>query len=157
MDAEVEFLIEPFTEGHLGDHVQAGLDAVAAHGLDVDVGPFGTTTSGPVDAVAAAMADMVRKAMDAGAHRVSVTYTNQDASAGRQTAPGLHGALDRISAAVELELGAPLALSRHDKQVAVRRLNESGAFLLRKSIEDVAEHMGVSRITIYNYLNAIGE
>jgi predicted transcriptional regulator YheO len=41
------------------------------------------------------------------------------------------------------------------KQVAVRLLDEQGAFLLRKSIEYVADAMGVSRITIYNYLNAI--
>lgn len=27
--------------------------------------------------------------------------------------------------------------------------------MLRKSIEDVADSMGVSRITIYNYLNTI--
>ena len=41
------------------------------------------------------------------------------------------------------------------KQQAVRLLEEHGAFTLRKSIEDVADAMGVSRITIYNYLNAI--
>ena len=34
-------------------------------------------------------------------------------------------------------------------------LDERGAFQLRKAIEDVAAMMGVSRITIYNYLNAI--
>ncbi len=57
---------------------------------------------------------------------------------------------------VEAELGARLFdLSRDQKQVAVRILDERGAFALRKAIEDVADAMGVSRITIYNYLNAI--
>jgi hypothetical protein len=65
----------------------------------------------------------------------------------------LSDALDRMVAHVESELGAALAsLSRTDKQLAVRMLDDQGAFLLRKSIEDVAERMGVSRITIYNYL-----
>lgn len=64
--------------------------------------------------------------------------------------------LDRLIAAVEEQLGAPLSdLDRADKQRAVRILDERGAFRLRRSIEDVGEAMGVSRITIYNYLSAI--
>ena len=70
--------------------------------------------------------------------------------------PPLHGALDRLIDTVEAELGRPLpALSREDKQRAVRLLDERGAFILRRAVEDVADAMGVSRITIYNYLNAI--
>ena len=63
--------------------------------------------------------------------------------------------LDRLVATVEEQLGAPLAdLDRASKQRAIRMLDERGAFRLRKSIEDVAVVMGVSRITIYNYLSA---
>jgi len=70
--------------------------------------------------------------------------------------PPLHGALDRLVAAVESELGSPLPqLGREDKQRAVRMLDERGAFILRRAVEDVADAMGVSRITVYNYLNAI--
>jgi hypothetical protein len=70
--------------------------------------------------------------------------------------PRLHGALDRIIASVERELGGSLdSLSRHDKQRAVRLLDQNGAFILRRAVEDVADAMGVSRITVYNYLNAI--
>ena len=69
---------------------------------------------------------------------------------------GLDGALGRLIKTVERELGDSLEkLSRTDKQIAVRLLNERGAFLLRKGVEDVAAAMGVSRITIYNYLNAM--
>ena len=58
-------------------------------------------------------------------------------------------------AGVEGELGAQLAeLSREGKQAAVRLLDARGAFLLRRAVDDVADAMGVSRITIYNYLNA---
>lgn len=75
--------------------------------------------------------------------------------AGFRLAP-MQTALDRLVAAVEHELGGKLSdLDRVQKQVAVRLLDEKGAFLLRKSIDEVADSMGVSRITIYNYLNAI--
>jgi hypothetical protein len=70
--------------------------------------------------------------------------------------PPLHGALDRLIAHVEKELGGPLALlPREGKQQAVRLLDERGAFTLRRAVEDVADAMGVSRITVYNYLNAL--
>jgi hypothetical protein len=70
--------------------------------------------------------------------------------------PPLHGALERLIDSVETELGGRLPmLSRADKQRAVRLLDERGAFILRRAVEDVADAMGVSRITVYNYLNAI--
>jgi len=70
--------------------------------------------------------------------------------------PALHGALDRLIDGVERELGGRLPdLSRRDKQVAIRMLDERGAFILRRAVEDVADAMGVSRITVYNYLNAL--
>ncbi len=66
--------------------------------------------------------------------------------------------LGRMIANVEAQLGSSLSeLDRADKQRAVRMLDAKGAFQLRKSIEDVGEAMGVSRITIYNYLTAIKE
>lgn len=75
--------------------------------------------------------------------------------AGIRLAP-LTGELDRLVEHIEQELdGAFEELPRAKKQAAVRMLDERGAFQLRKSIEEVAVRMGVSRITIYNYLNAI--
>jgi hypothetical protein len=68
----------------------------------------------------------------------------------------LHGALDRLIEGVERELGGRLPLlGREDKQRAIRLLDERGAFTLRRAVEDVADAMGVSRITVYNYLNAL--
>ena len=64
--------------------------------------------------------------------------------------PPLHGALDRLVDGVERDLGGRLAeLSREDKQRAVRMLDERGAFVLRRAVEDIADAMGVSRITVY--------
>lgn len=70
----------------------------------------------------------------------------------------LNTALDRMITTIEEELGGPLAnLERTAKQRAVRILDERGAFLLRKSIDEVADRMKVSRITIYNYLGIVRE
>ena len=70
--------------------------------------------------------------------------------------PPILGALNRLISQVDRELGASLTeLSRSDKQIAVRMLDQRGAFTLRRSVEDVADAMGVSRITVYNYLNAL--
>jgi hypothetical protein len=70
--------------------------------------------------------------------------------------PALHGALDRLIEAVEREMGVRLpAMNREQKQRAIRLLDDRGAFTLRRAVEDVADAMGVSRITVYNYLNAI--
>jgi HTH domain len=79
----------------------------------------------------------------------------EDQLVGGLRLPGVHGVLGRMIAAVEAELGAPLAdLSREEKQRAVRLLDSRGAFQLRKAVEDVADALGVSRFTVYNYLNA---
>ncbi len=71
-----------------------------------------------------------------------------------QVAPSAPGGLDAIIDDLERQLGSPLAdLSRSGKQQAVRLLEEAGAFSYRKSVEAVAASLGVSRFTVYNYLN----
>ncbi|MGZ4786510.1 MAG: helix-turn-helix domain-containing protein [Acidimicrobiales bacterium] len=74
--------------------------------------------------------------------------------AGGVRLPDVPRDIDWYLASVEREVGGPLAeLSREDKQRAVKLLNDRGAFQLRKSVEQVAEVLGVSRFTVYNYLN----
>ncbi|WCO67664.1 helix-turn-helix domain-containing protein [Iamia majanohamensis] len=69
--------------------------------------------------------------------------------------PDAAAGLTALIAQVEAEVGGPLAgLSREDKQRAVALLDERGAFAYRRSVEDVADALGVSRFTVYNYLNA---
>jgi predicted transcriptional regulator YheO len=73
---------------------------------------------------------------------------------GSDEAPVGVGSLERVIAEVESEVGGPLSsLSRVDKQRAVRLLEERGAFEMRKSVPAVAEALGVTRFTVYNYLN----
>ncbi|MGA9276786.1 helix-turn-helix domain-containing protein [Ilumatobacter sp.] len=68
----------------------------------------------------------------------------------------LHGALDRMIESVERDAGLEFAaMDRTQKQVAVRSLDEQGAFLLRGAVDRIARSMGVSRVTLYSYLNAL--
>lgn len=70
------------------------------------------------------------------------------------TVADLSDGLARLIAEVETQLGGNLAsLDRPGKQRAVRQLEERGAFEMRRSAETVAEALGVTRFTVYNYLN----
>ncbi|MEV8389333.1 MULTISPECIES: helix-turn-helix domain-containing protein [unclassified Streptomyces] len=68
--------------------------------------------------------------------------------------PQLSDSLDHILAALERRHGVPLAeLDRKTKQSVVRILEARGAFSVRHGVETVASALGVSRFTVYNYLN----
>ena len=83
-----------------------------------------------------------------------VRLADEIAEAGEAT--DLTDGLARLIASVEDELGDVLAgLPRAEKQHAVRLLEERGAFEMRRSAETVAEALGLSRFTVYNYLNRI--
>ncbi|MDX3617173.1 helix-turn-helix domain-containing protein [Streptomyces europaeiscabiei] len=69
--------------------------------------------------------------------------------------PQLAESLDHILAAMERRKGKPLAdLDRKGKQEVVRILEARGAFSVRHGVETVASALGVSRFTVYNYINA---
>lgn len=148
-----EFLIEPFNEGAPGPHVTAAIEAFADASLEVHFGPFSSMTSGSTESVAEAVGNMIKSSMAAGATSIRI-HVGNDADA-LSVAP-LHDALANMIRAVERDLGAsPTEWTRDQKQAVVRQLDEQGAFLLRGAVDDMAKIMGVSRITIYNYLNAI--
>ncbi|MEV0260161.1 helix-turn-helix domain-containing protein [Streptomyces sp. NPDC050617] len=68
--------------------------------------------------------------------------------------PHLSDSLDHILAELERRHGVPLPeLDRKTKQSVVRVLEQRGAFSVRHSVETVANALGVSRFTVYNYLN----
>ncbi|MEI7032599.1 helix-turn-helix domain-containing protein [Streptomyces pratensis] len=68
--------------------------------------------------------------------------------------PQLSESLDHILAAMERRHGMPLRdLDRRTKQSVVRTLEARGAFSVRHGVETVASALGVSRFTVYNYLN----
>jgi len=70
-----EFVIEPFVEDAPGSHVRSGIAAVAARGLEVSMGPFGSSVAGSIDELAGAIGAMVSAAISDGADRVLVEVT----------------------------------------------------------------------------------
>lgn len=68
--------------------------------------------------------------------------------------PHLADSLDHILADLRRRHGKELSeLGRKEKQTIVRSLEERGAFSVRHGVETVASALGVSRFTVYNYLN----
>ncbi|MEV7041006.1 helix-turn-helix domain-containing protein [Amycolatopsis sp. NPDC051061] len=165
MRLEAEFTSEPFHgEGAPPEHALAARDAAAEAGLETDFGPFGTLARGEAKALFEALPAIAKAALEGGATQVTLQVRRadpqNDAPAGAKPAPGgtapveLTDALARLIADVEREVGAKLGdLDRPGKQRAVRLLRERGAFGLRKSVSSVADALGVTRFTVYNYLN----
>lgn len=89
---------------------------------------------------------------EAGADDVVLSWEGADVVAVRL--PQLAESLDHILTALERRHGKPLAdLDRKAKQEVVRGLEARGAFSVRHGVETVATALGVSRFTVYNYLN----
>lgn len=148
----VEFIIEPFVLGDPGPHVVAAVAVAEAAGLAPDMGPFATTATGELSDVLESLGELVRAGFASGATSVQIRV---DADP-QQPPLGLHDALRRMVADVEREIGTPIAtMKRDEKQRAVARLETYGAFLLRGSVEQVADMMNVSKVTLYAYLNAV--
>jgi len=151
MRLDAEFTTEPFHgEGEPPAHATAALEAARAAGLDCEFGPLGTSVRGERSALLAALAGVVDAALEHGADRVTLQVRREGHTPPAPPATGLEGLLAQVA----VELGGDLrGLSRADKQRAVRLLEERGAFDYRKSPEIVAEALGVTRFTVYNYLN----
>ncbi|MCE7082057.1 helix-turn-helix domain-containing protein [Streptomyces sp. ST2-7A] len=68
--------------------------------------------------------------------------------------PHLSDSLEHLLNDLRRRYGRPLdELDRRTKQAVVRTLEARGAFTVRHGVETVATALGVSRFTVYNYLN----
>ncbi|MGW2224217.1 helix-turn-helix domain-containing protein [Streptomyces formicae] len=110
--------------------------------------PFVTAVKPLVDA----MGGELMPPAEAGADDVVLAWEGEDVVAVRL--PQLADSLDHILLALERKQGRPLSeLDRKAKQEVVRILEARGAFSVRHGVETVAGALGVSRFTVYNYLN----
>ncbi|WP_156722325.1 helix-turn-helix domain-containing protein [Streptomyces apocyni] len=110
--------------------------------------PFVTAVKPLVDA----MGGELLSPQEADGDDVVLAWEGEDVLAVRL--PQLADSLDRILAALERKHGRPLSeLDRKAKQEVVRILEGRGAFSVRHGVETVAGALGVSRFTVYNYLN----
>jgi uncharacterized protein YqgV (UPF0045/DUF77 family) len=78
----VEFTIEPFVEGRPGPHVTAAIDAAAALGHEVEVGPFGSGCVVADSETADVVAAVVRAAVANGADHVNIDIQQVETGSG---------------------------------------------------------------------------
>ncbi|CAL9599193.1 hypothetical protein SUDANB19_05379 [Streptomyces sp. enrichment culture] len=110
--------------------------------------PFVEAVKPLVDAMGAAMVPPDQAQGD----DVVLSWAGEEVVAVRL--PHLSDTLDHLLADLERRHGVPLAeLDRRTKQSVVRILEARGAFSVRHGVETVATALGVSRFTVYNYLN----
>ncbi|MFJ8489990.1 hypothetical protein ACIRBZ_16715 [Streptomyces sp. NPDC094038] len=73
MRLRVEFTTEPFDLDEAPAHALVAREVIEGAQLDaVDVGPFGNTAEGGSDAVLTAVDALLRRALEAGATRISL-------------------------------------------------------------------------------------
>jgi HTH domain len=112
--------------------------------------------AGAVQPLVDAMGGELLAPADAGPDDVVLSWEGEPVVAVRL--PQLADSLDHILAALERAHGKPLAeLDRKTKQSVVRTLESRGAFSVRHGVETVAGALGVSRFTVYNYINFASE
>lgn len=146
-----EFTTEPFdVEGHPPAHATEAFQAAQEAGLECDFGPLGTSVRGEEEQLLPALPGVLQAAFANGASQVTLQVRRDGVKLPRSGGGGVNALLAEVAA----ELGGPLSeLARGDKQRAVLLLEAKGAFEFRKSAEIVAEALGVTRFTVYNYLN----
>ncbi|MBF6333391.1 helix-turn-helix transcriptional regulator [Nocardia transvalensis] len=83
--------------------------------------------------------------------------TARESESPRETFPRSVGELtERMIAEAVADTGVPVELMKKQHKIqVVARLREQGVFAVKDAIETVAEAIGVTRFTIYNYLNEL--
>ncbi|HEY2254617.1 MAG TPA: PAS domain-containing protein, partial [Variovorax sp.] len=73
-------------------------------------------------------------------------------------APEMEGLMHEIIEASVRRFGKPVnRMSKHEKTAAVEMMLERGLFIVKGGVEKAAAALGVTRFTVYNYLDAIKE
>ena len=79
------------------------------------------------------------------------------ATGGPSSEANIEGLIEEIIVAAIDGAGAPVdRMSKVEKKAAVATMHERGLFVIRGSVERVAARLGVTKFTIYNYLEEIG-
>ena len=65
------------------------------------------------------------------------------------------GLLDDLIEQSAAQIGKPVAMmTKDDKIKAIRYLNNAGAFLVTRSGDKVSKYFGISKYTLYSYIDA---
>lgn len=91
----------------------------------------------------------------AGVHRVLGEFLalEADSEVSETLSDDIQGTIHSILRDAVIEVGAELPImSKEDKIELIGRLEEKGAFQVKRAVPLIAEELGLSRSTIYNYL-----
>ncbi|WP_077611812.1 helix-turn-helix transcriptional regulator [Clostridium sp. Marseille-P2415] len=88
----------------------------------------------------------------------SLLTTAETAGGDKQPKKITHNVNDLLDTLIEQSValvGKPVALmSKDDKVTAIQYLNDAGAFLITKSGDKVSNYFGISKFTLYSYMDA---
>ncbi len=87
----------------------------------------------------------------------SLLTTSETAGGNKQPKKITHNVNDLLDTLIEQSValvGKPVALmSKDDKVTAIQYLNDAGAFLITKSGDKVSNYFGISKFTLYSYMD----
>ena len=108
---------------------------------------------GKVGAILSINFDISRLLMVEGAVRDLVS-TKQPEQAEPEKIVNINDVLDDLIQQSVALVGKPAALmTKEDKMKAIRFLNRNGAFLVTKSGDKIAKYFGISKYTLYSYID----
>ena len=109
---------------------------------------------GKVGAILAVNYDISRLLMLEGTLR-ELTATRESGQAEPERIVNINDMLDELIGQSVTLVGKPVSLMNKDDKVrAIRFLNEKGAFLVTKSSDKIAKFFGISKYTLYSYIDA---
>ncbi|WP_024291375.1 helix-turn-helix transcriptional regulator [Lacrimispora indolis] len=85
---------------------------------------------------------------------LSTAETEDDEKQPRRITHNVNDLLDELIEQSVALVGKPVALmSKDDKVAAIQYLNDAGAFLITKSGDKVSNYFGISKFTLYSYMD----
>lgn len=109
---------------------------------------------GKVTAILGINYDISALLMVEGAVHELTAAVNDTGAAEPQKIVNVNDLLDELIAQSVTLVGKPVALmNKEDKMKAVGFLSQSGAFLVTKSSDKVAKYFGISKYTLYSYID----
>lgn len=84
----------------------------------------------------------------------SLTSSNENIETANKIPQNVNELLDDLLEETVKRIGKPVALMTKEQKIeAVQFLNDAGAFLITKAGDKVANFLGISKYTIYNYID----
>lgn len=93
-------------------------------------------------------------AVEGAVKSITTTEPNEEKKAPEQITQSVNDLLDDLIEESVALVGKPVALmTKDDKVTAIQFLNNAGAFLITKSGDKVSKYFGISKYTLYSYID----